>query len=174
MSGELPFWKKVLTVSLFFYFLSLKKPKTKTQKTKNQKDKRTGQCLNCHRTDRTCTWFTIYEADLIYFWQFHQLFSFSETSRYYSWILLREARGILASEQDDCQTEQYQPQDGLANFAPKSASGVMLVLPIKGRDCFSVDTPTQVTLTANLWMMCCWLHGSEEHIVSRKCTDFPR
>ena len=28
--------------------------------------KKTGQQLSCHRTNRTCTRFTIYEADLIY------------------------------------------------------------------------------------------------------------
>ena len=76
--------------------------------------KKTGQRLNFQRTNRTCTRFTIYEADLIYEAVDNSItvltvtaFIFLQNIKIlYLGVAGTEVRGILAFEQDDCQRKQ--------------------------------------------------------------------
>ena len=67
----------------------------------------------------------------------------------------------------------------LPSSVPEPALWIMMTLPTKCIVCFSVDwavlhTLTYVILKTNLGVMCCWLHYTEEHIVSRRWMDFAR
>lgn len=91
--------------------------------------KKTGQCLNCHRTNRT-----IYEADLIYFWQFHHhltVNSFHFTLRHRDilfgccWKRGERNLGIWARRLPEGAIPNH--ETALPIFVPKPALWVMMV-----------------------------------------------